>query len=194
MLLIAYGALHTDLPRYLSKGLPQRLLIAPLILGFAGLWWWRNARGQVFPHLADLLLAFPLLIDTLGLTFDWYSRYENFDGLAHFIGWFGIGASAALYFSAFGLTRRNVFLLAIGVGAITHILWEIFEYVSILTGSFHLEADYEDTMQDLILSLCGSISGTLFIIFALYDKGHVPAGMVLIPEEIVEARRKLRDG
>lgn len=191
MALVVYGAMHSVLPQYAGKGMPHRLVVTPIALGFVAVWWWRSGKPRPFPHVPDMLIATPFLVDILGLTVDWYGAWW-FDQVAHFLGWVGLAAGCGVYFSSFGITRRNTFLLAIGLGAITHILWEIFEYLSMLAGQFQLAADYGDTMQDLILSLLGSGVGGALAATVFYDRGLVPSEMIPQRPEVIDTRRAMR--
>ena len=192
MALVVYGAIHSDLPQYAGKGMPHRVIVTPIALGFVPVWWWRSGRPQPYPNVPDMLIATPFIVDVLGLTFGWYGTTAWFDRTAHYLGWVGIAAGTGIFFSSFGISRRNTFFLTLGIGAITHILWEIFEYSLLVAHQFQLAADYADTMQDLIFSLLGSGTGGLIAAGPLYDRGLVPPAMVPQRRDVVDARRELR--
>ena len=71
--------------------------------------------------------------------------------MAHFVGWVGLTGAIGVYLSAFGITRRNTFLMAFGLGVVSHVLWEIFEYaMDTLFGFNMMKSGLPDTMGDFI--------------------------------------------
>ena len=60
----------------------------------------------------------------------------------------------------------------LGFGAVTHIVWELAEYVTFIRAGDELATAYTDTLGDLLLSLCGSIAGALLSATALWRLGR----------------------
>ncbi len=192
VVLVIYGAAHKTLPQYADKGMGYRLVVTPAALAIVPVWWWLKGKPRPYPSIPDMLLVAPFFVDILGLTFGLYGTTTWFDRFAHFTGWFGMTGAFGVFFSGFGISRRNTFLLTFGLGAITHILWEVFEFVSVLNSAFGMAGDYVDTMEDLIISLAGSACGALLASTVLHDQDLLPADMIPQRPEIVAARRKMR--
>ena len=92
----------------------------------------------------------------------------------HFVTWvpWVVGFGLALRYVD-GLARWTVFGLTVGFGAVTHIVWELMEYVAFIrTNPDELEGAYRDTMGDLTLSLAGSITGAALCATALWTLGR----------------------
>jgi hypothetical protein len=71
------------------------------------------------------------------------------------------------------LARWTVFGLTVGFGAVTHIAWELMEYVAFIrTNPDELEGAYRDTMGDLTLSLTGSFTGAALCATVLWTLGR----------------------
>jgi hypothetical protein len=103
------------------------------------------------------------------------------DDVMHFVTWvpWVVGFGLALRYID-GLARWTVFGLTVGFGAVTHIVWELMEYVAFIrTNPDELESAYRDTMGDLTLSLAGSITGAALCATVLWTLGRpVPAGPI----------------
>ena len=54
-------------------------------------------------------------------------------------------------------------LWLLGFGAVTHILWELAEYLTFIRGGPEEDTAYTDTLGDLTLSLSGSVVGALIV-------------------------------
>jgi hypothetical protein len=136
----------------------------------------RAARSRSpYPHLLDAVVVLPFVVDVGGNALDLYNTTRIFDRVAHAFNWMCLVVAFGAAFSSQPIARWNVAALAVGFGAVTHILWEIIEYTLMLTGSSGLQLTYEDTMEDLILSLCGTLAGAALAATRLWRGRGGPA-------------------
>ncbi len=97
----------------------------------------------------------------------------------HFATWVPwVVAFGLLLHYAPALPRWAHFGLVLGFGAITHIVWELGEYVSFIRDSPELATAYTDTLGDLLLSLTGSLAGAVLSVTALWGVGRHQAAPV----------------
>lgn len=83
---------------------------------------------------------------------------------------------------AFGLAvapltpeRWMAFGLAAGFGALVDVAWEIGEYLMMRSGASGLDLTYENTIQDLAMSLLGALAGALVTATVLWPPAGTPA-------------------
>ncbi len=108
-------------------------------------------------------------MDTLGNTLDLYDSIEFFDDVMHFATWVPwVVAFGLLLHYAPPVPRWAHFGLVLGFGAVTHILWELLEFVTFIRGGAEEATAYRDTLGDLTLSLCGSLVGALLCVTVLW--------------------------
>lgn len=120
-----------------------------------------------YPHLSDLLLATPFLLDTLGNLFGFYNRYNATDDILHFINWLFLipGIMALVY--AKRTDSKDFLLIAAGISAMAIIGWEAFEWLISDAGPLAgntpdaLSLSYGDTIGDLVLSFSGGLLGSI---------------------------------
>jgi hypothetical protein len=175
---LVHGMLYPDLPQYQGKGMGWRLLLYPLTALLVPLVWWRRGRRpRPYPHHIDLVVALPFLLDTAGNTFDLFdsiSWWDDFMHVLNWIPWVMVAGFIARYWPHLG--RWNVFVVAWGYGAITHILWEEAEYLAFVADNPNESTTaYRDTMGDLILSLSGGLVGAVVTTTVLWN----PVGRLL---------------
>lgn len=171
-LLLLHALVYADLPQYQNKGMFWRILIFPLFALLVPLIYFFSRSKRPYPHLIDLLVVLPFLIDTAGNTANLYDSVDWWDDIMHFVTW-------VPWVLAFGLTvrllnnklgRLNVAMLTLGFGAVTHIIWELLEYVSFITSNPNeMNTAYRDTMGDFVFSLCGSIFGAILVSTVLWN-------------------------
>ncbi len=181
ILLLLHAVVFPDLEQYAGKGIASRLLtypisiiLVPIVVFALG-----AKRPKKYPHLIDICVAMPFVLDTLGNALNLFNTISWFDDIMHFINWvpWVAGFGLALRYNR-GLPRWNVAGLAVGYGAITHILWEIGEYFAFIKGNpDEFATAYEDTLGDLALSLTGSFVGAVLVVTVLWGLGtvHAPA-------------------
>ena len=160
VVLLAHGVLRPDLPQYQGKAMDTRLLAFGLSVALVPLVWRLLARRRAnhsYPHIVDLCVVLPFLMDTAGNALNLYDRIAWFDDAMHLATWipwvvaFGLG----LHYAP-ALPRWAHFAVVLGFGAVTHILWELGEYVTFIHDSPELATAYTDTLGDLTMSLTGS--------------------------------------
>jgi len=177
LLLLLHAVAFPDLEQYAGKGIATRLLtypisiiVVPIIMRSLR----RRSPGE-YPHLIDMCVAAPFVLDTLGNALNLYNTIDWFDDIMHFITWvpWVAGFGLALRYNR-ALPRWNVFGLAVGYGAVTHILWEIGEYFAFIRSNpDEFDTAYEDTLGDLALSLSGSVMGATLVITLLWRLGTI---------------------
>lgn len=187
--LLVHLVLFPDLPQYQNKGMAYRLVLYPFV-AFAGyvicgIIRWRMGRHFAYPHLLDLLVTFCITLDMLGNTLNLYDSVVWWDDLMHLansVPWvLTIGIALRMYTR---LSRWNIAALTLGFGAVSHIIWEIGEYLTFVpTNPLEGPSAYRDTIGDLAMSLIGSLIGAILIATVLWQVterkrsafGHVKA-------------------
>ena len=155
--LLAFAAFNTDMPQFAGKAMPARAPFYGLFAFLIPLGWMLRGRPRPYPHDADALLVSPFLVDTLGNYLNLYNSQIWFDDVAHSVTWMLLVMSVGALMLRLGLAPWITASLCIGFGAVTHILWEIMEYVVMQTGTTGLQLTYGDTVGDLAMSLAGTV-------------------------------------
>ena len=175
VLLLLHAVLFPDLPQYVGKGIGWRLGTYPIsTLLVPAIWFGRRALGRpmagTYPHLIDLCVVAPFLIDTAGNTTNLYNSVTWWDDVMHLVTWVPWVMSFGSLLSSLG--RLNVGALTVGFGAVTHILWEIAEYLTFVADNpEESKSAYRDTMGDLAMSLSGSLIGGVLVATLLWGLG-----------------------
>ncbi len=174
--LLAHGVLRPDLPQYQGKAMDVRLLAFGLSVALVPLVWallGRRRAGLGYPHAADLCVVLPFLMDTAGNALNLYDSVTWFDDAMHLLTWIPwVVAFGLLLHYAPALPRWAHFAVVLGFGAVTHILWELGEYVTFIRDSPELATAYTDTLGDLIMSLTGSLVGAVLCATAVWNVGR----------------------
>jgi len=172
--LLALALLRPDLPQFADKGMAARAVFYPLVALLVPVSYQLFLKRRIaFPVLIDICVTLPFFLDTAGNAANLYDTLSYFDDVLHFANW-------VPWVTAFGLTlvywplgRLNVAALTIGFGAVTHILWEMAEYVAFITkNDDELVGIYKDTIGDLGLSLTGSVTGGVLVATVLWSVAH----------------------
>lgn len=174
--LLAFAVLSPELPQFQGKAMTTRALTYPISALIVPLVVRLRRRTGPYPHLLDALVVLPFVVDSGGNALDLYNTTEWFDRFAHWFNWVTLVTAFGSAISSLGLSRFNVAATTVGFGATTHVLWEIIEYALMMAGSSGLQLTYGDTMQDLILSFCGSLTGALLTTTVLWRARLVRAG------------------
>jgi len=174
--LILLAVIEPDLPQFQGKAMGARLILYPLATLVVPIIWLIVSRRSPYPHLIDILVVLPFVLDTAGNALNFYNTTPSFDRFAHWISWVLLTTAFGSSVSATRITRINVFALTIGFGITTIVLWEIAEFILMLMGSSGLQLTYNDTMDDLILSTLGSFVGALLVISLLWRGKLMPRG------------------
>jgi hypothetical protein len=137
--------------------------------------WHRRGRTLPYPHLIDLCVALPFTIDTAGNTANLYDTIDWWDDVMHFVTWVPWVVAAGLVVrERVHLHRLDVFAITLGFGAVTHIVWEVLEYLAFIRNNENeLTGAYTDTIGDLVMSLAGSITGATLVVTVLYRVGRL---------------------
>lgn len=160
--LLVYALTMLNLPRMAGKAMEVRALLYPLSAVLVPIIWALRGRRAPYPHVADALIASPFIVDVAGNVLNFYNTYVWFDDAAHAITWMLLVLGVGLLILRLGLPPLNTAVLCIGFGSVSHVLWEIIEYLLMTYGAAGLQLTYGDTIGDLALSLTGSvIAGTL---------------------------------
>lgn len=179
VLLLLHAVVFPDLPQYDGKGIVPRLILYPTSIWLVPLVWWlvwhRRGRPLRYPHLIDLCVALPFTIDTAGNTANLYDTIDWWDDLMHFVTWVPWVVAAGLVVRERAHLRRlDVFAITLGFGAVTHIVWEVLEYLAFIRNNENeLAGAYTDTIGDLVMSLTGSITGATLVVTVLYGVGRL---------------------
>lgn len=158
--LLAFGAL-SGLEQFEGKAFGWRLVFYPLAAVLVPLGWWLAGRPRPYPYALDILLVSPFLVDVLGNVFDLYDAIEWWDDLNHFVNWALLSLAIGQLVLRFRLPRIETFVIVVGAGAFTAIVWELGEYVAFIRNSDELDTAYTDTLGDMLLGLTGSIVAAL---------------------------------
>lgn len=155
--LLSYGMTHLELDRFAGKAMGARAALYPVSILVIPIGWALRGRRPPYPHLADLFLASPFIIDVAGNALDLYNSVVWFDDVAHTVTFMLLVLAVGSLILRLDLAPWIATCLAIGFGAVSHILWEIIEFAAMWIGSPGLQLTYEDTIGDLAMSLCGTI-------------------------------------
>jgi len=155
--LLGYAMTNLELDRFAGKAMTARALLYPVAIVVIPIGWTLRGRKPPYPYLADLPLVLPFLVDMGGNALDLYNTVVWFDDAAHAVTWMFLVLAVGSLILRLGLEPWIATCLAIGFGAVSHILWEIIEFVAMWIGSPGLQLTYGDTIGDLALSLCGTV-------------------------------------
>ena len=180
LLLLLHAVAFPDLPQYHGKGIGSRLLLYPISSILVPVVWYLASRRRghrfSYPYLIDIFVGLPFVIDTAGNAANLYDRIDWWDDAMHFVTW-------VPWVLAFGLAVRrrpnlrrfDVAAITIGFGAVTHIIWELLEYVAFIRNNPNeYQSAYTDTLGDLLMSLLGSITGGVLVATALWGLSGAP--------------------
>jgi hypothetical protein len=129
-----------------------------------------------YNHLADLLIATPFLLDTLGNLLGFYNNFNSTDDVLHFINWLFLipGIMSVVYKNRSDI--RDYLLIGAGISALCIVGWEAFEWLISDAGPLAgktpdtLTLSYGDTIGDLLLSTSGGFLGVLILKVGLLNK------------------------
>jgi hypothetical protein len=161
--LLLFGA-FSGLERFEGKAMAGRALTYPLATVVVPVAWWLWFRRTRYPYALDILVVLPFLVDTAGNALDLYDSVAWWDDANHVVNWLLLVLGFGAVLLRTDLRPVVAFGLALGFGAVTHILWEIGEYFAFIRDNpDEYETAYTDTVGDLGLSLTGSFLGALAI-------------------------------
>ncbi|MBM4407366.1 MAG: hypothetical protein FJ038_01905 [Chloroflexi bacterium] len=156
---------------FAGKAMGVRALIYPLATLLIPLAWWLRGRPRPYPFLADVALVLPFVFDAAANVLGLFA-IPMFDALPHALGWLFLTLAFGLAIGPLVDQRWVAAGLSIGFGAVADIAWEIGEFLLAQTGSSGLQLTYANTIQDLGLSLLGSVIGAgVLVTFAWHRPG-----------------------
>ena len=161
--LLAFAMTHLELERLAGKAMTARAIFYPVSALVIPIGWLLCRRPRPYPHLPDVFLVSPFIIDIGGNVLNLYNTVVWFDDAAHAVTWMLLVLAVGLLIVRLDLAPWITTALAVGFGAVSHILWEIIEFVAMRVGSPALQLTYEDTIGDLALSLCGTVIAGLIV-------------------------------
>lgn len=134
-----------------------------------------------FPSLMGGFLLLQLYADTLGNTFDFYTKFNWFDRVTHFIGGATAGVFAILILSYFDnknhwkLSLRTLIIFALSLTIAMCVIYEFWEYFgySILDYKL-LIIGATDTTDDLLFDLMGGTASILLLTYFLKKNYFLP--------------------
>ena len=145
---------------------PATTLLIPAVWLLAG-------RPAPYPILADIALGLPFAIDA-GANVVGLFAIKGFDAIPHATGWFFLSIAFGLAVAPLVNERWILFGLVLGFGAVIDILWEAGEFAMMKSGASGLQLTYENTIQDLLLSLAGAALAALVMATILYPSPTTP--------------------
>lgn len=167
--LLVHFVLFNHLPQFQHKGFNFRLVFYPLATLLVPALFYLNKKFKkagAYPHHIDFCISLVPAMDMLGNTIDFYDKITWWDDLMHVV-----GMVPWVMFFGFILARmtrynkRLLFMLTVGFGSTTNIIWELLEYMIFLrTSPTEFATGYNDTMGDMLLSLIGSFTGALLVV------------------------------
>ena len=156
---LVFAATHQSWDRFEGKGFTYRLVLFSLPTIVVPIVWLLRGKRPPYPHLVDLLVALPFLLDTLGNALNFYNRYDVTDDVLHFSNWVPLVAGLTLAVRRTKTPPLAAWAMGIGFGAAAILWWEEAEYAIMQAGSMGLNLTYGDTMGDLALSFTGGVVG-----------------------------------
>jgi hypothetical protein len=171
--LIVHALWFNELTQYRQKAFGIRIVSYPIIalLSYGVYRFFLRKRNVSYPLIIDLCLTAVVVADFAGNTLNLYDSIAWWDDAMHFLISIPWVIAGGLSLAKLAHRRAAAFLLVLGYGAVSHILWEIFEYFSFVrSNSTEFATAYQDTILDLILSLSGSLTGALIFCIFLYQR------------------------
>ena len=163
------GASH-----FAGKAMGIRALVYPVTTLLIPGVWLLSGRPTPYPVLADIALALPFAIDAGANVFGLFA-IPRFDALPHSVGWFFLSVAFGLAVAPLVGQRLTTFGLVLGFGAVIDIIWEVAEFALMKSGSSGLQLTYENTIQDLVMSLLGATVGAVAVATILWPATGTPA-------------------
>ena len=168
--LVIHALLFNELTQYRQKAFGIRIIAYPLIACASFFLYWLVLKRKKFayPIAIDICLTTVVLADFAGNTLNLYDSISWWDDIMHFLISIPWVIVAGLVYRHFVINRHVLFGLILGYGAVTHVLWEVFEYISFVrSNSNEFTGAYKDTIGDLVMSLCGSLIGAVTVAYLL---------------------------
>jgi hypothetical protein len=171
-----YPLLRPGASHFQGKAMGVRALIYPAAILLIPAVWLAASAPSPYPYAADIALGLPFLLDVVGNVFGLFA-IPRFDAIPHFVGWASLSIAFGLAIGPLVGERWVAFGLALGFGAVIDIVWEIGEFALMRSGASGLQLTYENTIQDLAMSLSGAAFGALLVATVLWPSAALPRGL-----------------
>jgi hypothetical protein len=172
--LSVYPLLRPASSHFAGKAMGIRGVLYPAVTLVIPLVWLGSGRPAPYPVVADVALAVPFIVDAganvLGLF-----AVRGFDAIPHASGWFFLCVAFGLAIAPIAGQPWIAFGLVLGFGAVMDILWEVAEFALMKSGSSGLQLTYENTIQDLAMSLTGAAIGAAVVATVLWPSANTPS-------------------
>jgi hypothetical protein len=169
-----YPLVRGDRTRFAGKAMGVRAVLYPAMMLLIPGAWLLAGQPSPYPFLADIALAIPFLVDAAANDLGLFA-IKGFDAIPHTTGWFFLAIAFGLAVAPMAGERWIAFGLVAGFGAFLDVTWEIGEFLLMKGGASGLDLTYENTIQDLALSLLGALVGALVIATLLWPPAGTPA-------------------
>lgn len=162
-----------DSSHFVGKAMGFRAVFYPATTLLIPIVWLAAGRPSPYPVWADIALGLPFLVDAAANVFGLFA-IRGFDAIPHSTGWFFLSIAFGLAVAPLAGERWVGFGLVLGFGAVVDILWEAGEFAMMRTGASGLQLTYENTIQDLLMSLAGAAIAALVIATILWPGQGTP--------------------
>jgi hypothetical protein len=169
-----YPLARRDRSRFRGKAMGVRAVLYPAMMLLIPVTWLLAGQPSPYPFLADIALGIPFLVDALANDLGLFD-IKGFDAIPHSTGWFFLALAFGLAVAPMAGQRWIAFGLVAGFGAFLDVTWEIGEFLLMKSGASGLDLTYQNTIQDLALSLLGALVGALVIATLLWPPVGTPA-------------------
>jgi hypothetical protein len=171
-----YPLVRPGSSHFAGKAMGVRAVLYPATTLLIPATWLLAGRPEPYPFLADIALALPFVFDAAGNVFGWFAT-RGFDALPHALGWFFLSIAFGLAVAPLAGEPWIAFGLVLGFGAVVDILWEAGEFLLMKSGASGLQLTYENTIQDLVLSLSGATAAALVVATVLWPPSGTPVAL-----------------
>ena len=158
---------------FAGKAMGVRAILYPAMVLVIPALWLIAGRPSPYPVAADIAFALPFLIDAASNVFGLFA-IPRFDMIPHSVGWFFLSLAFGLAVAPLAGERWILFGLVLGFGGTVDILWEAGEFAMMRSGASGLELTYENTIQDLVMSLSGAAVAALVMATLLWPPAGTP--------------------
>jgi hypothetical protein len=158
---------------FAGKAMGVRAVLYPAMVFLIPAAWLLAGQPSPYPFLADIALGLPFLVDAASNVFGLFA-IPRFDIIPHVTGWFFLSIAFGHAIAPLVPERWMVFGLVLGFGAVVDILWEAGEFAMMRSGASGLELTYENTIQDLVMSLLGATIAAVVMATLLWPAAGTP--------------------
>jgi hypothetical protein len=146
---------------------PATTLVIPAV-------WLSAGMPSPYPVWADIALGLPFVVDAGANVFGFFA-IGGFDAIPHFTGWLFLSIAFGLAVAPLVAERWILFGLVLGFGAVADIVWEAGEFAMMRSGASGLQLTYENTIQDLVMSLLGAAIAAIAMATLFWPPAGTPA-------------------